>query len=120
MIWHFADLGMDVSIYSCGDGSVNSEADATPGDCKLSTKEQPQWADNWLADPIRGKIYSDWSRFIDLKKNEPVFEGNYAISPNGSALKQRIYIFDTYASCRPDSECGGFGKLLGFGIADHA
>jgi len=94
MIWHFADLGMDDSIYTCDDGSVNSEGDATPGDCKLATKPQPQWANNWLGDTDRGQIHENWARFIDLKKNEPVFEGNYAISTNGSNLKQRIYIYD--------------------------
>ena len=95
MIWHFADLGMENSIYTCSDGSVNTETDATAGDCKLATKPQPQWAENWMNDPQRMKIYNDWSRFIDLKKTEPVFEGNYAISPNATNLKQRIYIFDT-------------------------
>jgi 1,4-alpha-glucan branching enzyme len=94
MIWHFADLGMDDSIYTCEDGSVNTEGDATPGDCKLSTKQQPQWVNNWLADTDRRKIHDDWARLIDLKKSEPVFEGNYTISPNGTNLKQRIYIYD--------------------------
>jgi hypothetical protein len=94
MIWHFADLGMDESIYTCDDGSVNTESDATTGDCKLATKQQPQWVDNWLANPARAKIYNDWSRLIALKETEPVFEGGYAISPNANNLKQRIYIFD--------------------------
>ena len=94
MIWHFAELGMENSIWTCTDGSVNSDSDATAGDCKLATKPQPQWADNWLGDPQRAKIYNDWSRMIALKTTEPVFEGNYAISPNVSALKPRIYIYD--------------------------
>jgi glycosidase len=94
MIWHFAELGMDDSIYTCTDGSINSETDATTGDCKLATKPQPQWAENWLGDPERAKIYNDWTRLIALKINEPVFEGNYAISPNTNNLKQRIFIYD--------------------------
>ena len=53
MIWHFAELGMNNSIYA------------------------------------------NYSRLIDLKINEPVFEGNYAISPNTTNLYQRIYIYDT-------------------------
>ena len=94
MIWHFADLGMDDSIYTCTNGTVNTESDATAGDCKLATKPQPQWTENWLGDPQRLKIHNDWKRLIALKTTEPVFEGNYAISTNGSNLKQRIYIFD--------------------------
>ena len=95
MIWHFAELGMENSIYTCPDSSVNTESDATAGDCKLATKPQPQWVNNWLGDPQRAQIYNDWSRFNALKIAEPVFEGNYAISPNGSNLKQRIFIFDS-------------------------
>jgi len=94
MIWHFADLGMQNSIYSCTDGSVNTESDAATGDCKLSTKPQPQWTENWLGITQRAKIYNDWAKMIALKIHEPVFEGNYAISPDANNVKQRIYIYD--------------------------
>ncbi|WP_298222123.1 alpha-amylase family glycosyl hydrolase [Flavobacterium sp.] len=97
MIWHFAELGMDDSIWTCNNGIVNSDYDGgTPaGDCKLDTKPQPQWTNNWLNVPLRAQIYNDWTRFIDLKKTQPVFEGSYSFSPDGNNLKQRIYIFDT-------------------------
>lgn len=94
MIWHFADLGMSDSIYTCSNGTINTETDATSGDCKLATKPQPQWINNWLANTQRNKIYNDWAKMIDLKKNNLVFSSNYAISPNGSNLKQRIYIWN--------------------------
>jgi hypothetical protein len=94
MIWHFADLGMNRSIYTCTDGTINTEVDVTPGDCKLATKQQPQWTGNWLGISQRAKIYNDWAKMIDLKKNNVVFNGSYAISPNGSNLKQRIYVYD--------------------------
>ncbi len=94
MIWHFADLGMNDSIFTCTNGTVNTDTDATAGDCKLATKPQPQWTNNWLTDPLRSQIYSNWSKMIDLKKNNTVFNGSYAISPNGSNLKPRIFIWD--------------------------
>jgi hypothetical protein len=94
MIWHFADLGMQNSIYDCNNGTVNTETDPTTGDCKLNTKPQPQWTDNWLGVSQRLKIYNDWAKMIALKIHEPVFEGNYAISPDASNLRQRIYIYD--------------------------
>ena len=94
MIWHFADLGMNNSIYTCTNGSVNTETDATTGDCKLATKPQPQWVNNWQGIAQRNKIYTDWAKMIDLKKNNIVFNGNYSISPNGGNLKQRVYVFD--------------------------
>src|SRR5690606_26164438 len=40
MIWHFGDLGMENSIFTCNDGSVNDPS-GNDGDCKLDTKPQP-------------------------------------------------------------------------------
>jgi 1,4-alpha-glucan branching enzyme len=95
MIWHFQELGMDDSIYTCENGSVNSETDATPGNCKLDTKPQPQWVENWLTTTPRSAIYSNYIKFTKLKKGEAAFSGEYAIAPDGSDnLKQRIYIYD--------------------------
>lgn len=70
MIWHFSDLGWDRSLWTCNNGNVSFSAP----DCKLDTKPQPQWTENWLADANRSKIYSNWAKMIDLKKSEPVFE----------------------------------------------
>ncbi|WP_417859922.1 alpha-amylase family glycosyl hydrolase [Winogradskyella sediminis] len=87
MIWHFGELGMDISIFTCNDGSYNNDG------CKLDTKPQPQWANNWLTDALRGQIYEDWSKLHKLKIEEPVFEGDYAITSGD--LTPRIDIFDT-------------------------
>lgn len=94
MIWHFGEMGHNDSIFTCTDGSVNSQADATPGDCKLATKPQPQWTNNWLVDANRSPLYTLWGKLNTLKINEPVFEGNYSISPDVSNLKQRLYVWD--------------------------
>lgn len=94
MIWHFADLGMNNSIYTCTDGTVNTESDTTTGDCKLATKPQPQWTGNWLGVSQRAQIYNDWAKMIALKRNNAVFNGSYAISPNGSNIRQRVYVYD--------------------------
>ena len=94
MVWHFADLGMNQSIYECENGIVNDESGAIPGDCKLATKQQPQWAENWLGVAERAEIYNQMSKMIGLKINEPVFEGNYTISTDGNNLRQRIHVYD--------------------------
>jgi hypothetical protein len=94
MIFGFADLGMNNSIYTCTDGSINTETDPTTGDCKLATKPQPQWANNWLGVTQRSKIYTDWAKMIDLKKNNTVFNGSYSISPDSNNIRQRIYVYD--------------------------
>ncbi|MGG5486348.1 alpha-amylase family glycosyl hydrolase [Gaetbulibacter sp. PBL-D1] len=93
MIWHFGELGMDVSIWTCNNGVVNSDYDGNnDGDCKLDTKPQPQWVNNWIADTNRSQIYNDWARLNELKINEDVFEGNYSIDSGDTT--PRIYIWD--------------------------
>ncbi|BAO75996.1 alpha-amylase family glycosyl hydrolase [Winogradskyella sp. PG-2] len=86
MIWHFGELGMENSIFTCQDGSYDNDG------CKLDTKPQPQWANNWLTDALRSQIYADWSKLHALKINEPVFEGDYAITSGD--LTPRIDVFD--------------------------
>jgi glycosidase len=115
MIWHFADLGMQMSIYDCNNGTVNTESDPTPGDCKLNTKPQPQWVGNWLGVTERAKIYNDWSKMIALKVSEPVFEGSYSISPDGNNVKQRIYIFD---NALPSTQLKNVLVLANFSVAN--
>lgn len=85
MIWHFGDLGMNNSINTCTDGSVDPN-------CRLATKPQPQWTNNWLGDPNRNQIYNNWARIIELKENEDVFEGSYDI--NSGSLKPVIYVWN--------------------------
>jgi hypothetical protein len=65
----FGELGWDTSIFSCNNGTVNTPNDATPGDCKLDTKPQPQWVNNWSGNS-RSKIYTDWTKMISLKTTE--------------------------------------------------
>lgn len=91
MIWHFGDLGMENSIFTCSNGTVNLPG-GTDGDCKLDTKPQPQWVNNWLSDAIRSEIYNDWSKLHKLKTDEPVFEGDYAITSGD--FTPRIDVFD--------------------------
>ncbi|AWM13124.1 alpha-amylase [Flavobacterium sediminis] len=116
MIWHFQELGMDDSIYTCTNGTVNSETDTTTGDCKLSTKPQPQWVEDWLNDAIRGAIYTKYSKLIQLKTTEPVFNGDYAISPDANAIKPRIYIYD---NSLPASSLKNVVVLANFSVADQ-
>ena len=74
MIWHFSELGFENSLFTCEDGSYGGD------NCKLSTKPQPQWTQNWLNDEKRKKIYDTWSQLIDLKSKEKVFRGNHEYS----------------------------------------
>ncbi|WP_323026680.1 alpha-amylase family glycosyl hydrolase [Gelidibacter japonicus] len=110
MIWHFGDLGMENSIFTCNDGSVNDPS-GNDGDCKLDTKPQPQWTGNWLADTNRNKIYNDWARMIQLKTNEPVFKGDYIMTTDN--LTPSIEIFDSALS---DSDLNKVIVLANFDV----
>jgi len=105
MIWHFADLGMENSIFTCNDGTYENDG------CKLATKPQPQWEDNWLTTAIRKKIYDDWARINELKINEDVFEGDYTIS--SGSLTPRIDIYNTSI---PASELRNVVVLANFDV----
>ena len=91
MIWHFGELGWEKSIYTCNDGTVNDASGTISGDCKLDTKPQPQWVNNWLGDSNRNKIYNDWAKMITLKTVEPVFLGTSTIT-NANLLTVNIKI----------------------------
>jgi glycosidase len=103
MIWHFADLGMTTSIFTCNDGSINTDYDSPSGpagDCKLDTKQQPQWTNNWLGDATRSTVYNNWAKMIALKRNNAVFNSNYTISGQGgtnNTVRQRVYLYGAAA-----------------------
>ena len=87
MIWHFGELGMQQSLDTCTDGTVDG--------CRLDTKPQLQWDENWLNVAQRKQIYDDWSILNSLKTNNDVFKASSAISPyNNNNLLQRIYIWN--------------------------
>lgn len=93
MIWHFGALGWELSIFTCNNGTVNTDSDATSGDCKLDKKPQPQWTGNWMENSARAKIYNDWAKMIKLKKQEAVFSGSYNLN-TGTTLQPRLYVWD--------------------------
>ncbi|MFM2230160.1 MAG: 1,4-alpha-glucan branching enzyme GlgB [Bacteroidota bacterium] len=75
MIWHFGELGMTNSLWTCNAGNVSY---SNP-DCKLDTKPQPQWTNNWMADANRLNVYNTWSKLMNLRASQNVFEnGSYS------------------------------------------
>lgn len=92
MLWQFAELGWDSSIYTCPDGSVNDESNTKAGDCKLATKHVKQWTENWMEVPERKALYETYARINALKINEPVFNGSVTL--NSGNFTPSIYIFD--------------------------
>ncbi|MNK16800.1 Malto-oligosyltrehalose trehalohydrolase [compost metagenome] len=111
MIWHFGELGWDLSIFTCNNGTVNPDG-GDDGDCKLDTKPQPQWANNWLTALQREKIYYDWRRMIQLKTTEAVFEGDYTITAENT-LTPKIYVTNTTL---PSTELNSVVVLSNFNV----
>lgn len=115
MIWHFGDLGMENSIFTCSNGTTNFPGDGDGnGDCKLDTKPQPQWVNDWLNDAVRSEVYADWARLHQLKIDEAVFEGDYSIT--SGSFTPRIDIFDTNI---PSSELRNVIILANFDVVNQ-
>jgi Alpha amylase, catalytic domain/Secretion system C-terminal sorting domain len=101
MIWNFGALGNNQSIWTCNNGTVNTNYDGgnPAGDCKLDKKPQPQWVDNWLGDVNRNKIYFDWAKMITLKTTDPIFNVNITANSgfdiqSGNTLTPRLFLWD--------------------------
>ncbi|NBL64598.1 T9SS type A sorting domain-containing protein [Flavobacterium sp. NST-5] len=101
MVYHFGSLGFDDSIFTCNNGTVNTPNDAISGDCKLDTKPQPQWTENWLGDTARRKIYDEWAKMIKLRINEPLFENGQHFWNFGTQGKPRL---DVRTSLTPTTD----------------
>ncbi len=64
MIWQFGELGFDLSINRCTNGSIDD-------DCRLAPKP-PVW--EYKDNEDRQRLYSVFQWLIEMKKNEPVFK----------------------------------------------
>lgn len=105
MIWQFGALGWEKSIWTCNNGTINTDSDGgnPAGDCKLDKKPQPQWVNNWLGDVNRNKIYYDWAKMIDLKTTEPIFNVNITANSgfdiqSGNTFTPRLFLWDNAMS----------------------
>lgn len=63
MIWEFGELGYDYSINRCEDGSISNN-------CRLSPKPV-RWDYQNVTD--RKNLFNIWSKLIDLKKKDDIF-----------------------------------------------
>jgi 1,4-alpha-glucan branching enzyme len=96
MIWHFGELGNTASLWTCNNGVVSFSGP----DCKLDTKPQLHWANNWLGDAARANIYNNWAKMIDLKKTEDVFENGQFAWNLGATGSPRL---DIWTSTNPSA-----------------
>ncbi len=97
MIWQFAELGFDKSIYTCEDGiTVNTESDAIPGDCKLSPKPTA-FGLGYDTDAVRKSVYDTWAKILELRLANEVFNTKTFTVESGN-LMPRIFIWNNNAA----------------------
>ena len=98
MIWQFAELGFDKSIFMCTDGTVNTDTDATPGDCKLDPKPSA-FGLNYDTDAARKSVYDTWAKILEIRLSSQVFNTKTFNVESGN-LMPRIFIWND-ASTEP-------------------
>ena len=82
MIWQWGELGYQISIFDCLNGSFEEM-------CKLNEKPAP-WSD--LTNPHRLKLAKTISALAHLKQDQPVF-GTYDFDLDGSGKGKRIQLY---------------------------
>lgn len=82
MIWQFGELGYELSINTCEDGSID-------GDCKLSPKKSA-FTLGMDKDKDRIKLYNTWSRILQIRKIEKIFNTNKFNTSFSSELKHMV------------------------------
>ena len=79
MIWQFGELGYDVSINTCADGTISEE-------CRLSNKESA-FSLGMEENIRRVQLYNTWSRIISLRNEEMIFHTSNFTTNLSSDLK---------------------------------
>lgn len=107
MIWHFGELGWDLSLWTCTNGNVSFN---NP-DCKLDTKPQPQWTENWTSNDSRMNVYDSWARMIQMKTDNEVFKSGQHAWNFGTVGRPRL---DIWTSTNPQTELSYVFVLTNF------
>ena len=80
MLWQFGELGYDLSINRCEDGTISD-------DCRLSPKPI-KW--DYLNDPEREKLFEHTADLIRLRNTYSVFTDGDAILTGGASLNKQL------------------------------
>ena len=96
MIWQFAELGFDKSIYTCENGTINNNEDSIPGDCKLDPKPSA-FGLNYDTNAARKSVYDTWAKILEIRLSSDVFNTKTFTVESGN-LMPRIFIFNNSTS----------------------
>ena len=101
MIWQFAELGFDKSIYTCENGTVNTEGDATPGDCKLDPKPSA-FGLAYDTNAARKSVYDTWAKILELRLANEVFNTKTFTVESGNLMPRILISNNTTSSALKD------------------
>ena len=96
MIWQFAELGYDKSIFTCENGVVNTPDDSLPGDCKLDQKTSA-FGLGYDAVAARQSVKEAWAKILEIRLNNDVFDTKTFVVESGN-LMPRIYVYKNASS----------------------
>lgn len=87
MIWQFGELGFDLSINRCTNGTINNGCRTDPKPSAFSSTL------NYYNDTQRKSVYDAWAKIINLRVNNEVFNTK-TFNINSGDLMPRIYIWN--------------------------
>ncbi|NBC58221.1 MAG: T9SS type A sorting domain-containing protein [Bacteroidetes bacterium] len=89
MLWQFGELGYDFSINYCPNGTIDNS-------CRTAPKPIP-WGLNYNTNPNRTQVYDTWSKLINLKLQEPIFDTpNFTLEVSDD-VEKKIFLVDDNA-----------------------
>lgn len=107
MIWQFGELGYDISIFACTDGTV--PAPYGNDRCKLD-KKPIRW--DYAEDPERKAVYDTWADLIKLRTQEDIFRTkDFVVDANATTGLKKIQLTNenAEASLKYVNIIGNFG-----------
>lgn len=107
MIWQFGELGYDISIFTCSNGTVPSPYGNDA--CKLDNKPI-RW--DYADDPERKAVYDTWAELIKLRLQEDIFQtSDFTVDAAAATGLKKIQLTNeiTGASLKYVNIIGNFG-----------
>jgi glycosidase len=94
MIWQFGELGYDLSINTCTDGTINNN-------CRISSKPV-KW--DYQQDPNRSSLYNVTADLLRLKNAHTVFSAGEATVTSGNVLVKQVVLKNKPYNASPANE----------------
>jgi hypothetical protein len=118
MLWQFGELGFDLSINRCEDGTVNPPGnEGGPGDCRLSIKP-PTW--DYVEDYSRDRLFEVNASLIKLKKGANVFQDGVVTFASDNLVKSITIKNKNYTITPVDSTQMSVVIVANFDIASKS